>query len=348
MNVGRITPPNRNYAIEALRFIFICIICLWHYHDAAPWLYHGYIAVEFYFILSGFFIFRSYLKNNVSVLEFTWRKMKKFYLPFLISVILLMALDRKQYLFCSDFSADGILSTYFSHFHELFFCQSLGLTDRVAINHPLWFISVLLFGGGILYSMLKNFKQRAISFYIPLICLFGFAFVLGNGNHSLQNQENLFGLQSWMIRGLSDMGLGILTAYIYEKKKEFFNGRSILVNVAGIVSLFAMLLMTLAKGNFDYLAIFFVPLIIISSFMEKSMLNKVFSHKICLTLGGLSMYMYFIHLFVASVYWILDGKIDTFQMFPSHFLLVIYLTSVLVAAIILKKISCKLSCLIFK
>lgn len=50
MNV-QIVPPhsNKNYAIEAFRFIFICIICLWHCRDAAPWLRHGYIAVEFYF-----------------------------------------------------------------------------------------------------------------------------------------------------------------------------------------------------------------------------------------------------------------------------------------------------------
>ena len=80
MNV-QIVPSNKNYAIEAFRFIFICIICLWHCRDAAPWLRHGYIAVEFYFVLSGFFIFQSYRRHqNLGVLDFTWRKIKKFYM----------------------------------------------------------------------------------------------------------------------------------------------------------------------------------------------------------------------------------------------------------------------------
>lgn len=120
MNV-QIVPPhsNKNYAIEAFRFIFICIICLWHCRDAAPWLRHGYIAVEFYFVLSGFFIFQSYRRHqNLGVLDFTWRKIKKFYIPFFISVILLMALDRKQYFYCHDLSADGILITYISKSDE--------------------------------------------------------------------------------------------------------------------------------------------------------------------------------------------------------------------------------------
>lgn len=134
-----------------------------------------------------------------------------------------MALDRKQYFYCHDLSADGILITYFSHFHEFFFCQCLGLTDKIAINHPLWFMSILIFGGGILYSLLHNFNQKAISLYIPLICLWGFPFILDNGNHAFQNQMNLFGIQSWMIRGVADMGLGVLTAYILQVKFESFN-----------------------------------------------------------------------------------------------------------------------------
>lgn len=345
MNKISITPPNKNNAIEAFRFVFICVICLWHCRDAALWLHHGYIAVEFYFILSGYFIYTSCQKYpNVGVLDFTWKRVKKFYLPFILSVVLLMILDRKQYLYCTEWTTDGILSTYFSHFHEYFFCQCLGLTEKIAINHPLWFISVLLFGGGILYSLLRNFPRKAISLYIPLLCLFGFAFILDNGNHALQNQMNLFGVQSWMIRGLADMGLGIITAYVLQVKFAAFNKRSLYVNILGLLSLFGLFLMMIANGNYDYLAIFFVPLILCSTFIESSWFQKIFKHKIWNKLGGLSMYMYFIHLFVASIYWIFKDKIEV----QSSTLLFIYLAFVVLAAYLLKVVSCKLSEFILK
>ena len=344
MNVQIVPPPsNKNYAIEAFRFIFICIICLWHCRDAAPWLCHGYIAVEFYFVLSGFFIFQSYRRHqNLGVLDFTWRKIKKFYIPFFISVVLLMALDRKQYFYCHDLSADGILITYFSHFHEFFFCQCLGLTDKIAINHPLWFMSILIFGGGILYSLLHNFNQKAISLYIPLICLWGFPFILDNGNHAFQNQMNLFGIQSWMIRGVADMGLGVLTAYILQVKFESFNRNKILVNSLGVISLFGLFLMTLAKENYDYLAIIFVPLIICSSFVFSSWFKRLFRGDVWGKLGELSMYMYFIHLFVASVYWILKGKIEFLCYIQSGLLLILYLLAVVISAWLLKIVSEKI------
>ena len=73
MNV-QIVPSNKNYAIEAFRFIFICIICLWHCRDAEPWLCHGYIAVEFYFVLSGFVRNTRYARERLAVSRYGYRK----------------------------------------------------------------------------------------------------------------------------------------------------------------------------------------------------------------------------------------------------------------------------------
>lgn len=105
---------HKNNSIEALRFLFVCIICLWHCRSLAPWLHHGYIAVEFFFILSGYFIHQSFLRHpNVGVCDFTLKKVKKFFVPFIISVVLLMLLDRKKYLYIYSFSPDAILSKYY-------------------------------------------------------------------------------------------------------------------------------------------------------------------------------------------------------------------------------------------
>lgn len=85
-----------------------------------------------------------------------------------------------------------------------------------------------------------------------------------------------------------------------------------MVNSLGMISLFALLLMTLAKENYDYLAIIFVPLIICSSFVCSSWFKRLFRGDVWGKLGELSMYMYFIHLFVASVYWILKVRWNSY------------------------------------
>lgn len=70
---------HKNIPIEAFRFIFICIICLWHCRELAPWLNHGYLAVEFYFILSGFLIYNSFKRHpQIGVQDYTLRKIKRF------------------------------------------------------------------------------------------------------------------------------------------------------------------------------------------------------------------------------------------------------------------------------
>lgn len=333
---------KKNNSIEALRFFFICIICLWHCGVLAPWLHHGYIAVEFYFILSGFFIHQSFVRHsNLGVCDFTIKKVKRFFPPYFISVMLLMLLDRKQYFYISDFSADGILSVYFKHLHEFFFCQCMGLTDVVAINHPLWFLSILIFGGAILYGMLCSFYKQSTSLFLPAICIFGFSFLLSNGNCQLQNQMNLYGLQSWMIRGLSEMSLGIMISVFFIKKRQSIIGRTKILNVMSIVALVGMFLMAIAHGNYDYLALFLVPILIITCVTENSLFDLIFKSDIWDYLGGLSMYMYFIHLFVASLYWIFCSH-PLIKDIPNSIIAILYLCVVVISAQSLKFISSKI------
>lgn len=337
----QITPPQcnsigetkRQGGIEALRFFFICIICLWHCSPLSPWLHNGYIAVEFFFVLSGAMMYKSYSKHpEVGVLEYTLRRVQKFVIPFWVSIFLLMCIDRKQYFYISDFTPDGIISKYFIHLHELFFCQHLNLVDKPVINYPLWFLSVLIFGGSFLYSLLKNYGTKATSLFIPLICLFGFPLYL---HHS---QYNVAFIDSWMLRGIAEMGLGVLTAKFCIAKDEALTANSKAVNVVSVVAIFVFILMMLAKQRYDYLLIFIVPLVLLPNLAGCSCLDRIFRHRIWNVLGGLSMYMYFIHLLIASLYFIFCNT-SIIRSFPVYLLSIAYLMIVIVSAFALKYFS---------
>ena len=65
-------------SIEAFRFIFMLMICIWHY-KSTEYIAHGYMAVEFFFILSGLLMYFSVSKPNaLGVFDYTLRKMKRF------------------------------------------------------------------------------------------------------------------------------------------------------------------------------------------------------------------------------------------------------------------------------
>lgn len=217
---------------------------------------------------------------------------------------MIMLLDRKQYFYLYDFSADAILDTYYKHFHELFFCQRLGLAQVISINPPLWYLSILIYGGALLYSILKNFQGKATSIIIPCLCLFGFPFLLSNGNCTLENELVIHGIQTSMLRGVVDMRLGIMTGVFIEHNQETLNRNIFFLNVISIFSLVGIILQILAQGNYDYLILFFSPIMIVTFCTKGSIFQILFKQKIWEQLGSLSMYMYFIHLFVLYFYWI--------------------------------------------
>lgn len=215
---------SRNIPIEAMRFLFICMLCPYHCPAISPFLPNGYISVEFFFVLSGFLIYYSYLHHpDTGVLQFTWKKMKRFFWPMAISILAMMVLDRKQYIYPQELTPDGILTQYYSHIPEFLFTQGLlWIKSPGAVNVTFWFITVLLIGGGIIYSLLRNYQERASSLFLPILVIFGITYLLSFGDTGLiwRKEIAIPGFECNMIRGLSEMGIGVLLACFFEQKRK--------------------------------------------------------------------------------------------------------------------------------
>lgn len=65
---------TRNYSVEFFRFFFMLFICLTHFPGKnVIHLHHAYLAVDFFFILSGLFIYKSSCKKEpLSTFDFIW------------------------------------------------------------------------------------------------------------------------------------------------------------------------------------------------------------------------------------------------------------------------------------
>ena len=217
------------------------------------------------------------------------KKLKRFLWPLVISFVLLVLLDRKGYIYPHELSPDGILSQYFIRIPEFMFCQGLQLIDvGHYINVTLWFISILLIGGAILFSLLKSFGHKTISVILPLAVLLGITYLRSFGNCGLIWRPQLPGspFDCNLIRGIIEMGIGVILAYVYEIKKESFDRYNTLVNVLGLIGLAGMFLIVCAKRNYDTLSLFLIPMIIVACMQPETIYSKLFKNKVWSWLGG--------------------------------------------------------------
>lgn len=78
---------TKSNSIEALRFIFMLIICIWHF-DNVDGIPNGYMGVEFFFVVSGFLLYYSAKKRNVvSTFDYTFAKIRRFAPEYIFVVV---------------------------------------------------------------------------------------------------------------------------------------------------------------------------------------------------------------------------------------------------------------------
>ena len=100
---------KRNLYIDALRFLFACIVFLYHFRpyisgEEQVWYFRGgYLGVEFFFLVAGYYLiekvnfhdiqavkFSSLLKR---IKEYVLSRYKKLYPEYIISIIIMIAVS---------------------------------------------------------------------------------------------------------------------------------------------------------------------------------------------------------------------------------------------------------------
>lgn len=134
---------KRNSNIEYLRMVFTFIVCI-HHLEVVSFLKHGYLAVEFFFVLSGFLLYQSLENRRMSPTEYLTSRLKKFYPEYFFAMIV--------YIFylvitagCCDYQL--LKNIFLSSISEVFLLQNMGIWGG-GNNYPLWYLSILVWCGG--------------------------------------------------------------------------------------------------------------------------------------------------------------------------------------------------------
>ena len=197
------------------------------------------------------------------------------------------------------------------------------------MNPTLWYVVVLIFGGGLLYALMKWNSKVAISIILPLYALLYFTYIFKVGG-CVEYWGTYGFVYHPLWRGIADMSIGVVFWHIFSRIK--LRIPLLLTNIISTASLFAIWVILFLNIHYDRYVLLFVPVLLIGSFTERSILYRLFQGNLWLFLGGLTFEMYLVHMAVIRMAWYVYARIDI----PLSVFLVLYISGVVITALFLK------------
>lgn len=170
------------------------------------------------------------------------------------------------------------------------------------VNYPLWYLSVLVFGGGIVYSCLRFNKRLSLGLLFPLIVLLTYTFLFSYGeknNIEVWTTCSVFYMPLW--RGVAGLSLGALLGYVMRYKSKLIFNNVRLINIIGVLSFFVMSYLSFSSINQDQYSLLSSMGVIVACFAPKGLFGKMFKRPIWTFLGSITFEMLLLHAPIAFV-----------------------------------------------
>jgi peptidoglycan/LPS O-acetylase OafA/YrhL len=267
--------------IEFLRITFACFIVLQHYRSPPPPL--GWIAVEFFYIMSGFFLYNTMLKiDTISFKDFAVKKLIRLYPLYLFSFLLLFSRGGG-----GGNIHDIISSLLFikGHIFSKGSCQGLWFIPSLFLYSCFWFA---------LFKLVVREKINYVVFAITYLCVVLYYY---KGVGSMCN------IDVELYRGMYSIGLGYLVAVAYNNININFNKYFVSFLELYLFS-FIVCRCLFNKLNYGWpetyllLIAYFVFLLFL--FVKKQgILSKILDNNLSVFLGKYSFAIYMTHEFIA-------------------------------------------------
>lgn len=288
---------SRVYSLDVLRLLFAYQITMGHFGISLPPTPE--VSVDFFFILSGFFLARKFYAKTFqkgeagySAWDYTIDHARTFYPYFLftLGVAFLYELTRcAVYLvkepslnslwemgaLCFDQVTD-LLLVHSSH------CWELGLLP------PSWQISATLISGYFIYELMNQNEKLTRRIILPAsVLMLRSAMVAGVGYF-----DNYGFFYIPLLRAFAAMGLGVLTWYFLNTKYvQAIYQHKLAMNICSVLAI-AGLLLYRDRGR---VFLIILPFLVLVCNEPTSWINKLLNHKCFSFCGKLSLAVYLTH-----------------------------------------------------
>lgn len=303
---------SHNYEVDFWRFVFAVIVVILHSMNVLRPLeptftpfQGGAIAVEFFLLLSGFFMMKSLeskklqsieVKENSGhlALKFTWRKIKA-YFPYVIPSVLI---TYGVYAIVKDWSFAETLKQFSYSIYEMLLLPMTGIRATF-FNLPLWYLACFIIVLPVIAYLILRFRD----FYIHIFAFIGSAMMYG---YIITTYKKIEVWNQWLgwtyvgvLRVIAGLCLGCICYLAYKKLKEInFTKFGLWIITCLHIGCFiaAIIRMYFSKtSRLDILVVMLLMIAVIMMFTQKSYLSKLLNHKVLGALGKISLPLYTSH-----------------------------------------------------
>ncbi|MCR5097715.1 MAG: acyltransferase family protein [Lachnospiraceae bacterium] len=272
---------KKENSIVIWRIVFTYMIVAFHFDTTFPWMNDAgfvsgwYLAVEFFFLVSGYLIFAKFEESRERY-GYTLRFMlhryaqiwPKYILSFILTFCAIMLLGKNK--------LPAIPLLWDSKF-EIALLQGIGL-DRGwdYINPTLWYLSVMMIASFLIFFMLKYMRRFFVGYLAPaMIILFLFVIYVKRGALDVAVMDPGEVVNFPLFRGIAEMCLGMYACMLTD---WFINHGSELLwkCIGSACMLVAILLATyLGHSGFDYLILILLFVGVSAGFLPSDEMDPV-------------------------------------------------------------------------
>ncbi len=283
---------GKNYSIEVYRIIATVMICAHHFYTLPLYYNNRAVFVEFFFILSGYFLMLSFdREQSHSCAGFCVKRLRRLYPEYFLAYVLLLAAMAVKQKFIPH--PETVIS-------ELFFLKSMGIFPG-GYNYPGWYVCTLFWGEILLYSGMAYNRRLFSRVIAPLVTIFGYIWLFncGRGLGNLEIWESFYPL----LRALCGLCLGV-TAYEIRKSDVLRNLKLWQGTVIELISITVIVYSVNTDENLWALAILsFFVLVLVTVYQKGYLSAVILNHRIFGTLSKLTYGMYLNQVLMILVTW---------------------------------------------
>lgn len=324
---------KRLYSLDWIKgWMIICVVL---YHSYLFPNFRGYLAVDVFFFISGYFMMLSFLRKPTTAVKYTWERIKRMAAPYFLSLFVICLLRSHYFTNAESFSSfvDRVSNVFSTFLFTEEFIPEVFRSDYIIGS---WFFSVLIIGSFILYGILQFNERLATTVLFPIIVLLGFNALMSK-SETVCNFERIGLLGAPLIRGLFEMAAGAFICHVYMSYKTSFEKWSTLINILGFVSFIIFVSLMFTKQSQDKYLIITIPWFIIASVLDNSWFNRALQKingGLIARIGRYTIYVLCIHGLAERIVFACNG-LFLHNALEGTLLLIVYLIAVTISTFVL-------------